>query len=87
MRRAFAFFVLLLLSAGLACQGDRRNLRPAEVQHYDLPPAHAKWTMNPPEYQKGEGLTPPSQGKDKQPPRGLGGAGGTAPGGMNAGFN
>jgi hypothetical protein len=89
MRRAFAFIVLALLFTGLACQGTgRRNMRPAEVQIYDLPPSDATWTMNPPEYQKSEGLQPPSPNRDKQAnPRGLGGVGGSAPGGMNAGFN
>lgn len=86
MRRTIALTLFAMAVAGLACRGER-NLRPADVQIYDLPPADASWTMNPPEYSKTDGLMRPSQGKDKQNPRGLGGAGGAAPGGMNAGFN
>jgi hypothetical protein len=71
----------------LACHGaGKRNMRPADVQIYELPPADASWTLNPPEYQKEEGLKDQAQDKDRrQNPNGLGGAGSGmgAQGGMN----
>ncbi len=91
MRRALALMLLVLLVASLACHGNgRRNLRPAEVQIYDLPPADAAWTLNPPEYPKSEGLTQSTKGKDANSGPKVSGPGGGGFGsgpGMGAGLN
>ena len=82
MRRAFAFIVLTLLVAGLACHGKpRRILRPAEVQIYDLPPADAAWTTQPPDYPKDEGLTSKSkEGNAPSTPKGISAGSAASPG-------
>lgn len=94
MRRAIAFIVLTLLVGVMACHGKpQRNMRPADVQIYDLPPAEAAWTTKPPEYPKEEGLTAPSKNKEvNSAPKSMGaGAGGgtgigNGAGGANGGL-
>lgn len=65
MRRIVAFIALGCLIGTLGCRNKPvRQMRPTEVQLYDLPAADASWTLQPPEYPKSDGLATPAKEKE-----------------------